>query len=63
MKVGDLVRLNPEDTWVFDNPEQLEWRGVLTWIDPDTLDCLVHWSHQDSPCEEYHDYLELVCTS
>ena len=72
MKVGDLVKLDPDSAVItdmyIDDPEEykaeLKWVGIVTAIETDYDDhteiVMVQWSHQSHTCPEYVDYLMLV---
>ena len=72
MKVGDLVKLDPDSSTMNDmykdDPiewyEELKWIGVVTETDTDYNDhaeiVVVHWSHKTHSCPEYVNYLMVV---
>ena len=72
MRVGDLVKLDPDSGVIKDlyedDPDEyeaeLKWIGVITKLDTDYEDqteiAMVHWSHQTHSCPEYVDYLMVV---
>ena len=72
MKIGDLVKLDPDSGVITDmaseDPDEyeqeLKWVGIVTATETDYEDhteiAMVHWSHKTHSCPEYVDYLVVV---